>query len=352
MPPTTPRPVIAIGGRTTATLSSALLEFAVSDDGTGPAQCVARFTNWGPVDGAPGYLFFDQKELDFGVGYRVLLGRTPIFDGLIVSIDGGFEAGGPPTVGVRAEDRLTALRGTRRTRTFTDLADAEVVRRIAAEHGLTARVTVAGPAYPTIAQLDETDFDFLRGRLARLDAEMWVEGTVLHVRPQAERSKAAIALRYGVELRTFVVAADLAGQRTQWRLSGWDAGTGRGIVGTADESVVAGELDGRRSGGAVVAKRFGSRAETVVDLTLRSAADAQLVAAAGFRARARRFVVGQGECEPDTRVRVGAVVDLQGLGPLFSGRYRVVAVRHLFDLTQGLRTAFTVEAPGMGPSAS
>lgn len=352
MPLTTARPVIAIGGRTSEALSSALLEFAASDDGRNPAQCVARFANWGAVDGTPGYLFFDQKELEFGVGCRAVLGRTPIFDGRIVSIDARFESGAAPTVGIRAEDRLMMLRATRRTRTFTGLTDADVVRRIAADHGLTARVTITGPANPTVAQLEQTDFDFLCDRVERHDAEMWVEGAVLHVRPHADRSRVTMALRQGVELRTFTVAADVAEQRTELRLSGWDEVTGVGLTGRADDRAVAGELDGRRSGAAVVSKHFGARPDAVVDLSLRSMAEAQAVAMARVKARARRFVIGQGVCESDPRLRVGVVVDLQGLGPFFSGRYRVVAVRHVFDQVQGLRTAFVVEAPGLGPSAS
>jgi hypothetical protein len=42
------------------------------------------------------------------------------------------------------------------------------------------------------------------------------------------------------------------------------------------------------------------------------------------------------------------MVDLKGLGPLFSGKYYVVAVQHMFDGIHGLRTAFTVERPGLG----
>ena len=62
---------------------------------------------------------------------------------------------------------------------------------------------------------------------------------------------------------------------------------------------------------------------------------------------ARRFVVGRGVAEPDARLRVGNRVDLQRLGPLFSGKYTLAEVQHVFD-GRGLRTEFTAERPGLG----
>jgi hypothetical protein len=38
---------------------------------------------------------------------------------------------------------------------------------------------------------------------------------------------------------------------------------------------------------------------------------------------------------------------LSGLGPLFSGKYYVAGVRHLFDGATGMRTEFTAERPGL-----
>lgn len=47
-------------------------------------------------------------------------------------------------------------------------------------------------------------------------------------------------------------------------------------------------------------------------------------------------------------MRVGTYVNLQGLGPLFSGKYYVSEVQVRFDGSAGLRTEFTAERPGLG----
>jgi hypothetical protein len=59
-------------------------------------------------------------------------------------------------------------------------------------------------------------------------------------------------------------------------------------------------------------------------------------------------VTGEGLCETDPRLRVGAVLELSGLGPLFDGRYRATAVSHLYDPDDGARSLFRCNRAGLG----
>ena len=63
---------------------------------------------------------------------------------------------------------------------------------------------------------------------------------------------------------------------------------------------------------------------------------------------ARRFVVGNGLAQPNAKLRVGAIIDLDGVGPLFNGKYYLAEVRHMFDGAAGFRSEFTAERPGLG----
>jgi hypothetical protein len=65
---------------------------------------------------------------------------------------------------------------------------------------------------------------------------------------------------------------------------------------------------------------------------------------------ARRFVVARGVAEPNGQLRAGKPVTLAGLGPIFSGAFRLREVRHVFDDTdgQGLRTEFEAERSAIG----
>ena len=47
-------------------------------------------------------------------------------------------------------------------------------------------------------------------------------------------------------------------------------------------------------------------------------------------------------------LRVGGQIDVADVGPYFSGRYTVVALRHCFDQSLGLRSHFSAERTDLG----
>jgi hypothetical protein len=77
-------------------------------------------------------------------------------------------------------------------------------------------------------------------------------------------------------------------------------------------------------------------------------AGARAEAEAHLRTLARRFVRGRGEADANAALRAGGTVDLDGLGPLFDGRYGVTDVLLRFDAQRGLRSEFGVERAWLG----
>jgi phage protein D len=341
MPPADSRPAIAIDGRAAPALTAALLDMAIADDGQAPSACTARFSNWGPVGRGDAFLFFDRRQFDFGAAIQVTLGDATVFTGRVAAIDADFTTGAPPTISVRCQDRLADLHRAQRSRTVEDVTDADLVQLIAGEHGMTANVSLAGPTHATTAQLSQTDLEFLRERLQRIDAVLWVEGSVIHASHAADRNHGTISLAWGRDLRAFSAAADLAGQRTRVVVSGWDVGTKSPIESVADDSVLASEIGDGHSGASILSSAFGPHDEGIVDSGPTSAAIAQANAAARFKAAARQYVVVRGESAGSPTMRVGSRVAVNGVGELFSGTYYVSDVRHHFDLDAGFRTAFT-----------
>jgi phage protein D len=112
--------------------------------------------------------------------------------------------------------------------------------------------------------------------------------------------------------------------------------------------VISGELNGDTSGASILRSAIGERKEAVAHAVPLNAHEAQAVAESSFKSCARRFVIGRGTATTQAKLRVGALLDLKSLGPLFSGKYYVVEARHLFDSAKGLRTEFTVERAGLG----
>lgn len=346
------RPRITVADRFEQALGDGFLtSLLVEETVLGLFRCEAQFSNWGPEQGKT-FLFFDRALLDFGKRFAVELGPPDrskrVFHGRIMALEAHYPSESPPEITVLAEDRFQDLRMERRTRSFEDHTDAEIIQQIAAQHGLTAQVDLDGPTYPVITQVNQSDLAFLRERVAAVDGELWIEEDTLHAQARTRRNSGALTLQYGANLLEFSVLADLAHQRTSVRVSGWDVANKQSIDVTATASVISTEVNGNQSGSAILATALTERHERIVSAVPLSRAEAQSVAEARYRERARRFIRGAGVVDGEPALRVGATVNLTDLGPLFSGNYYVTLVRHTFDLQHGYRTRFEAERAGLG----
>ncbi|MBN9692736.1 MAG: phage late control D family protein [Verrucomicrobia bacterium] len=342
------RPSFEVEGTANAPLADGLLGLLIVETTEGLYRCEATFGNWGPRNGQTGFLYFDRRDLDFGFKFKVKLQDTVLFQGRITGLEARFGEGSAPELTVLAEDALQDFRMTRRTRTLEELTDADLVRRLASDHGLQAQVQLDGPTHPVLAQVNQSDLAWLRDRVRAVGGELWVEDRTLHARRRDSRNGTPIALTYGRQLREFRVLADLAGQRTSVIASGWEVSSKSAVREEAQASVLGSEVSGGESGPALLEAKFGARKESLVHGTPAQSQEARALAESYFKTLARRFLTGRGVAEPTPGLRVGASVDLTGLGPLFSGRYFVAEVRHCFDGKLGLRTEVHVERPWLG----
>jgi phage protein D len=345
---TTGVPAVSIGGSDDPSLAAGLVEMRIDESVQGLHALEATFGNQGPRDGAIAPLYFDRRTLDFGKEIAISAAGGKLFAGKITGIEGSFPEGGPLTLTVFAEDRFQDLRMTRRTRAFADMTDQAVISQIASDHGLTADVALDGPTHRVLAQLNQSDLAFVRSRARALGAELWIADGKLSAKRRPDRGGATVKLGYPNELRRMAVMADLAGQRTEVGVSGWDVAGKAALTERATDSVVQGELENGDSGAAILQRAFGARKETVQQTVPVTGGEARARAEAAFRQRARRFVSGRGVAATTPDLRVGALAQLSGLGPLFSGRFYVTEVRHLFDTRHGLRSELSVERPGLG----
>ncbi len=340
------RPTIEIGGQQQTTLEAALLEYALSDAIDTMAHAELRFGNWGGEQ--PGFQWFDRQVLDFGKDITVKQGGEVLFAGKITAINAHYPEGRPPELSVLAEDRLQDLRMTRRTRAFAAKGLADVARTIASDHGLQPDVSVSGPSWKALAQVAQSDLAFLVDLARREDAMVWIDQGKLVVK--RTREVPAVSLAWAGTLRSFDVSADLATQRTALLASGWNVADKKAASHEADKAALGSELGQDQAGGEILQQAFGARKDQIAHLVPANDAEAKTLAEAGYRHLARNFVVGEGECETDPLLRVGAKLSLTGLGPLFDGDYRIRARTHLFDASDGARTQFTCDRPGLGRS--
>jgi len=347
-------PVFTVDGARQPELARDLLHLEVSDDTQGMKRLSARFTAWGPEPGGrdEGELHLDGRVLDFGKRLDVSLGpataaRT-VFQGHISAIEADYAESREPQVAVYAEDALMPLRFKHRCRTWEAVNDADIVRGIASEHGLQAETDADGPTHAVVQQWNQSDLAFLRERARLLQAELWLDDRTLHFATRERRPAAEITLVNGNQLLQLQARADLAHQRSDVHVGGYDVSSREVIDELATMEAVRAEAGPGRLGlellGQVFAE-FSSHRLREVPLDVNAAA---AWARAELLRRARGFVRVRGLTTGTPDMTVGSALTLQRVAaPFAGGRYRVTRLTHSYDLEHGHRTAFEAERPNL-----
>ncbi|GAA1032659.1 hypothetical protein GCM10009557_31880 [Virgisporangium ochraceum] len=299
--------------------------------------------------GPPGdLLHLDGGTIDLGRALRVAIGpehqQRYVFDGRVSAIELSLGDADPPHVTVFAEDALMGLRMTRRMRTYRDRTDAEIAAEIAREHGLRSDTDVTGPRYDVVQQLNQSDLAFLRERARLIQAEIWCTGRTLHFRSRPARTGSEVTLVRGGDLIAARMTADLAHQRSEVVVTGYDAEQREVIDERAGADVLEAEVTGGRLGARLVERALGASTTLRVREAALNSAEAGAWARAEMLRRGRRFVTVCGTTNGTPDLMVGSRLTLRRVGKPFDGPgYYVTHVRHSFDLKRGFRTRFDAE---------
>jgi phage protein D len=304
--------------------------------------------------GSDAGLFREGNAVTIKLGYVDALEQ--LFDGEVTRVTARFSDDAMPSVTIEGHSRLHRLRTATSTRTFQQATDGDIVRRIAQDNGLRAKVDPTPTTHPYVIQVNQSDFHFLLERARRLRFELLVDGKTLIFRRPADGKPKACTLVWGDTQRVSAASRTFALTQLQVTLDATQpvgAMTVHGMHPTKREAIVgrgAGgdEVDRNGATGASVAgKAFGRREAAVVDLPVASQAEADEIAKALFNERTLRLVSGSGACVGTPAVRAGAVVELGGIGPRFSGAYLVTQSTHELG-PGGYRTRFSVRRGATG----
>lgn len=346
------RPTLRLAGQADERASELLIGMCIEESEGGMSTAELRFSNWASTrDGNAEPAFEDGSRLALGTAIEVYAGdeaqARELFRGVVSALEAEFVQGAPPELVVLAEDPLGRARLARRSKVFTDMSPADVVRAVASELGLQATVQGLDAPVATWAQLNESDLAFLRRLLGRFDADLQIVGEALQVAPRGEVRRGELTLELHGQLARARVSADLAHQVTRITAGGWNPVSGSTVSGEATRCAHAGPGRGT-SGADWLARALEARSEHLGHLALANDEEANAVAAAAFDQRARRFVRLDGIAEGNAQLRVGTHVAVSGLSPRFDNTYYVVEARHRYDMQAGYRTEFVGECAWLG----
>ena len=302
---------------------------------------------------------------------------TTLIEGEVTSIEAVCADLQVQTV-VRGYDKAHRLQRTRKTRTFLNQTDGDIVRKIAADAGLqTDAVDDPGIAHAHVAQVNQTDWDFLAQRAAELAYEVGMVGGKLYFRKASGpdsgglgglASAAAGALGAGggltfkdnlIEFHPRLSAGNLTPD-VEVRI--WDPDQAKVVVGSSGTSTRTAALGGTDP--SALAGSFGGgplpvplpqappapgmpdlgpapspTATVVVD---RPAAAGPVTSTAADKLAAglaehvgSTFAEAEGVALGSPDLHPGAKVQISGVPKLFEGTWTISQSRHVFDERQG-----------------
>lgn len=284
-----------------------------------------------------------------GATVEVKVGKDSksIFKGEIVNFEGIYRGGEPTRLLVRAMNKMHRLKRLRKSLTFTEKSDQQILSQIVQDAGLTLDWKhEKSITYKHVYQHNLSGLEFLRMRAARLGCHVWCVDTKIMVKEPdfSATSGVKLSVDKGGNLRSFTPRISSANVVKKVTVKGWNPETKELITGTADaQSSPLGSQD------AVAACGDHGKEETfTVDQPIWSKEEADALAKARLRDLNLTFITGEAEMAGDPNVEIGTVIEIEAnamsADDPFNGKYYVMGVTHRHTMPKGKDGGFATIA--------
>jgi hypothetical protein len=313
------------------------------------------------AEDVPEGLFDIDNKLTLAMGYA----PDPLqemFLGEITGVEADFPTSGMPTMRLVAHDYLHRLADGKYARGFGSfLPDWLIAVILGAENILLPAIDpVVGAQSTAMAVLNVlfkqsgrkqrgSDLQLLKEIADAYDADFWVEGDVLFLsRFIGKEFEPRLTLAWGESLLAFSPRVSTIGNVIGVAVTftiplipfldfvmtvAWDfdreALQVKVIPGAAAAAL-------KTVAGGPILTLLNRKLDTPADI-----ANSAIAIVRTLRSKINNRLTGSGTAVGDPRIRAGAMIELEGLGPDFSGNYRVTRATHTID-GNGYRTAFKV----------
>ncbi len=285
-------------------------------------------------------VFKAGQALEISMGDAEL--KRQVFVGEVTAVELNLDISGEVLLYVTAYDRAHRLHRGRFTRVFKDTKDSDIAGKIASELSLSKKLVATREVHDYVLQNNQTNWEFLQERAARIGFELQVRDKTLHFGPPPSDSAEPVNLDWKVELLAFRARMTTGEQVNSVQVRGWDPINKKGVVGTASRPQGTPEIGIGKSGGAVAQNAFHQKAELVIAREpVYNTAQAEALAQAALDDLASAFVMAEGIVLGNPRLRLGSEVKLASVGKQFTGKYVVTELRHVYE-AGGYRIHFKV----------
>jgi uncharacterized protein len=281
-------------------------------------------------------LFDPGERVELAMGYRGAL-RT-MLKGEITSLRPSFPSGGGSTLAISGLNILHRFRNQQESRTYVNMTDSQIATQIQDRLKIKIKAPNAPdePVFKFLIQDNQYDIIFLMERARRIGYDIFVKepapgesgDTVLEYVRSTNIHHPTYRLTYGKSLVEFSPELTTAQQVGKVTVRGWDNVKKQPITYTATRQELTTKGVGQRGGQDKIDKSVEQKAEIIATKPVESDAEARKLAIEILEGIAKDMVKANGSVPGLPDIRSGSVLQIDGLGDRFSGRYFVTATTH------------------------
>lgn len=274
----------------------------------------------------------DQVELKVGDG-----GGTSIFEGEIVGLEAHYKGGEKARLTIRAMNKMHRLLRLRKSITFTDKNDQQILSQVATDVGLSLEWKhEKSITYKHVYQHNQTNLEFLRMRAGRMGCHVWCVGSTLYVKEpdlqQGEMHELKVGKSGDAAVREFRPRLSSAAILKKVTVKGWNPETKELLQG--DFEVQGSKLGKENS---VEGSNDLAKESFTVDHPIWSVEEAKALAKARLVDVSLSYITGECEMRGDPKFDLGKVVKIvaseekESDKDPFNGKYYVMGITHRYS---------------------
>jgi phage protein D len=326
---------ISVGG---AIESSHFLSFVVERDMFQPCMAAIVLAN---QEGK-----YSSKKVGDPVEIKVGDDKTSIYKGEVVGLEPTYKGGEKTRILIRAMNKFHRLLRFRKSLTFTDKTDQQILNQVVGDAGLSlAWKHDKSITYKHVYQHNQTDMEFLRMRAARMGCHVWCDDTTINVK-EPDLSGSPIAKLIITEpggqkgqgtIKLFTPRLSSANILKKVTVKGWNPETKELITG--DFSAQSSRLGSQNA--VAGSGPLGNEETYTVDHPIWSKEEAVALAKARLVDLSLSYITGECELTGDPRMQLGKVVEIQAnsepdtkSSDPFNGKYYIMGVTHRYVLSK------------------
>jgi hypothetical protein len=258
-------------------------------------------------------------------------GPTSIYKGELIGAEGAYKGGQTTRLTLRALNKMHRLLRKRKSLTFTEKTDQQILSQVAGDAGLSLEWKhEKSITYKHVYQHNLSGLEFIRTRAARMGCHVWCKDTTLYVKEPdlGKKGQVKVSVDKDGNLRAFTPRISSASVVKKVTVKGWNPET---------KELISGEASAQNSplgsqNAVAACGDLGNEETFTVDHPIWSKEEADALAKARLRDLNLTFITGEAEMAGNPDVELGESIEIEANasdgGDPFNGNYYVSGVTH------------------------